>query len=301
MADDELVKKFVELHAQTEQLLHEDKISEAKQKYLDVVNAYHDIEKSSLEHFHKELAYDQVTQLFKKVNEAKQRVQVPYNLILAAVLIIGFSILVVFKPSIVGLAGFEDLIRQPTDFVFTEPKLQQVTLKDRPLTLSASGEFSGKAKLFYKKGDKFELIFDSEKSKSQNGIFTDICEETCEIIADSNAIELFADVTEGSRLHIKELSYKVKRKDNTAPTWTGKTKTFTAIRGKTLTIDVNQYFTDAENDKLVYLSTTDDGLDVLVQNSKVSITPKTAGTKHIVFIASDLLDVTKVPVTIEVK
>ncbi len=301
MADDELVKKFVDLHTQTTQLLSDEKIAEAKQKYLDVVNAYHDIEKSSLEHFHKELAYDQVTQLFKKVNEAKERVQVPYHLILAAVLIISFSIVIFLKPSIVGLAGFEDLVRQPTEFVFTEAKLQQVTLRDRPLTLAASGEFSGRVKLFYKKGDKFELIFDSEKSKSADGIFTDICEETCEVIADSNAIELFADVEEGSRLVVKELSYKVERKDNTAPAWTGTTKTFTALNGKTLTIDLNQYFTDEESDPLVYLSTTDDGLEVVVQNSKVTITPKTTGTRNLVFIASDLLEVTKVPVTINVQ
>lgn len=301
MADEELVKKFVELHSQTEQLLNDDKIADAKQKYLDVVNAYHEIEKSTLEHFHKELAYDQVTQLFKKVNEAKERVKIPYHLILAAVLIIGFSIVIFFKPSIVGLAGFEDLIRQPTDLVFTETKLQQVSLRDRPLTLAASGEFIGKVKLFYKKGDKFELIFDSEKSKSTNGSFTDVCEETCEIIADSNAIELFADVENGSRLHVKELLYKIERKDNTAPAWTGTTKTFTAKKGETLTIDLNQYFSDAETDPLVYLSTTDEGLEVTVQNSKVTITPKAEGTKNIVFISSDLLEVTKVPVTIEVK
>ncbi len=301
MADDELVKKFVDAHSQAEKLLSDDKIAEAKQKYLEVVNVYHELEKSSLEHYHKEFAYDQVTQLFKKVNEAKARVQVPYHLILAAVLIIGFSIIIFFKPSIVGLAGFEDLIRQPTDITFTESKLQAVSLRDRPLTLSASGEFTGRVKLFFKKGDKFELIFDSEKSKSANGIFTDICEETCDIIADSNAIELFADVENGSRLIVKELSYKVQRKDNTAPTWTGSTKTFTALNGKLLAIDLNQYFSDAENDALVFLSTTDEGLDVVVQNSKVTITPKATGTKNLVFIASDLVDITKVPVTINVQ
>jgi hypothetical protein len=301
MADEELVKKFVDIHSQAERLLKDDKIAEAKQKYLDVVNSYHEIEKSSLEHYHKEVAYDQVTQLFKKVNEAKARVQVPYHLILAAVLIIGFSILIFLKPSIVGLAGFEDLIRQPTDLTFTESKLQQVTLKDRPLTLAASGEFTGAAKLYLKKGDKFELIFDSEKSESADGAFTDICEETCDVISDSNAIELFADVEKGSRLIIKELSYKVQRKDNTAPIWTGSTKAFTASKGKPLVIDLNQYFSDAENDALVFLSTTDKDLEVTVQNSKVTILPKTVGTRNIVLIASDLADVTKVPVKINVQ
>jgi len=301
MADDELIKKFVDLHSQTEQLLNGDNVKDAKQKYLEVVNAYHDIEKSQLEHFHKELAYDQVTILFKKVNEAKERVQVPYHLIVAAVLVIAFSILVFLKPSIVGLAGYEDLIKQPVDITFTESRLVEAGLRDRPLTLSASGEFTGRVKLFFKQGDKFELIFDSEKSKSENGKFTEVCEETCEVNANSNSIELFADVEKGSTLHITEFSYKIQRKDNSAPTWTGTTRTFTALNGKLLTIDLSQYFEDAENDNLVYLSTTDEGLDVIVQNSKVTITPKTTGTRNIVFIASDLLEVTKVPVTIQVQ
>jgi len=301
MADDELIKKFVDLHSQTEQFLNGDNVKDAKQKYLEVVNAYHDIEKSSLEHFHKELAYDQVTTLFKKVNEAKERVQVPYHLIVAAVLVIAFSILVFLKPSIVGLAGFEDTVEQPVDFTYIESKLTEVTLRDRPLTLSASGEFTGKTKLFLRQGDKFELIFDSEKSKSENGKFTGICEETCEINVNSNSIELFADVEKGSTLHVTELSYKIQRKDNSAPTWTGTTKTFTALNGKLLTIDLAQYFEDPEDDKIVFLSTTSEGLDVVVQNSKVTITPTTTGTRNVVFIASDLLEVTKVPVTIQVQ
>ena len=301
MADEELVKKFVDVHAQTEKLLNDDKIAEAKQKYMEVVNAYHELEKSSLEHYNKELAYDQVTQLFKKVNETKARVQVPYNLILAAVLILGFSIVIFLKPSIVGLAGFEDLIRQPISITFDESRLQQVTLKDSPLTLSVSGEFTGTVKLFFKKGNKFELVFDSEKSISNNGTFTDICEETCEVIADSNSIELFADVSKGGRLVVRELLYKVQRTDNTAPMWTGSTKAFTAQKGKPLNIDLTQYFSDAENDALVFLSTTDRDLEITLQNSKVTITPKATGKRHIVLIASDLQDITKVPVTINVQ
>lgn len=297
MADDDLVKKFVDLHAQTEQLLNEDKLKEAKQKYLEVVETYHAIDKSELGKFHKELAYEQVTTLFKKVSETKERVQVPYHLIVAAVLIISFSVLIFLKPSVVGLAGYEDLVRQEVSLTFTQSGVQQVSLRDRPLTLLASGEFYGKAKLFLKQGEKFELIFDSEKSNSSN--FTDACADTCGINANSNSIELFAEIGEGSRLIVKELAYKIERKDNTAPAWTGERK-FHAYSGKQLTIDLSQYFTDAENDDLVYLSTTTEGLDVSVQNNKVTITPNGAGTKTVTFIATDLLEVTKIPVTIEV-
>jgi len=301
MADEELIKKFVELHSQTEQLLNEEKLKEAKQTYLAVVDAYHLIEKSQLERFHKELAHDQVTQLFKKVNETRERVRVPWHLIAAGSLIIAFSILVVINPSIVGLAGLDNIMRDKVDITFTQSKIHQVTLQDRPLSLSASGEFVGNVKLFYKKGDKLELLFDSQKSASENGKFVDICEETCEINAQSNTVELFAQVEENSKLTITELSYAVERKSNTPPTWTGTTRTFKAEKGKTTTIDLSKYFTDAEQDQLTFLSTSTDGLEVSVENNKVTITPSVQGSKGIVFIASDLRDVTRVPVTIEIK
>lgn len=298
MADEELVKKFVDLHAQAEQLLSKDQVRDAKQKYLDVVETYHAIEKSTLEHFHKELAYDQVTTLFKKVSEAKERVAIPYHIIAAAALIMALSILIFLKPSVVGLAGFEDTIRQPVDFKFTETKIQQATLRDRPLTLSASGTYTGKVKLFYKTGEKFELIFDSEKAT--DGTFIDICVDTCEITANSNVIELFAQIETGGSLTVTGLSYKVERKSNTAPTWKATTRSFKANVNKPLSIDLNEYFTDLENDQLVYLSTTAEGLEVTVQNSQVTITPKTPGKKDIVFVASDLIEVTRIPVNIEV-
>ncbi len=301
MADEELIKKFVELNSQAEQLLNQENLKEAKDKYLAVVDSYHAIEKSSLERFHKELAHDQVTQLFKKVNETKERVKVPWHLIAAGSLVIAFSILIFINPSIVGLAGLDNILRDKVDITFTQSKIHQTTLQDRPLSLSASGEYTGTVKLFYKKGDKLELVFDSEKSASTNGKFTDICEETCEINAQSNTVELFAQVEQNSKLTIRELSYAVERKSNTPPAWTSTTRTFKAEKGKTTIIDLSQYFTDAESDPLTYLSTSDNGIEVTVENSKVSITPSTAGTKNVVFIASDLRSVTRVPATIEIK
>jgi len=147
---DERVQRFVNLHRETEELLTQEKVKEAKQRYLDVVNAYHEIQNSNLERFHKDLAYDHVTTLFKKVNTAKARVKVPYNLIAAAVLVIAFSFLVVFKPSVVGLAGFEDVVRQPLEITVKNSGVERVTLKDRPLSISLSGSYEGTAKVLQK-------------------------------------------------------------------------------------------------------------------------------------------------------
>lgn len=298
MADEELIKKFVELQNQAEKLLSEYKTKEAKQKYMEVVETYHEIEKSSLEHYHKELAYDQVTTLFKKVNETKQKIKIPYHLIIAAVLVIGLSCLVFYKPSIVGLVGLEDSIRQPVNITFTETKIMQVTLRDRPLSLSVTGTYNGTVKLFAKQGDKFELIFDS--ANGRNGTFIDVCEESCEMTTQSNVIELFAQMEKGSKLTLNELYYKIERKSNGPPMWKATSKTFKVQVNKQTTIDLRDYFEDPDDNPMVFLSTAAEGLEVTVANSKVIMLPKTTGTKKIVLIASDLLQVTRVPVTVEV-
>lgn len=294
---DPRITRFVELQQQAEQLLLEDKVSDAKQKYLEVLDAYNAIHTSELETFHKDLAYDQVTTLFKKVNAAKERVNVPYNVIAAAILVIAFSFLVVMNPSIVGLASFQDLVHQPVNKTFTESGIEPLTLRDQPLTLAASGTFTGKAKIFLKQGEKLELVFDSETSPSDNGKFIDVCEETCDVSTSSNTIELFIQVDEGS-ITIEDITYKVERTQNTAPAWTSDTRTFTIAVGEPTTIDLSQHFTDDEDDKLVYLSTTNEGLDIHVENSKVTITATSPGERRVMLIASDLLDLTKVPVTI---
>ncbi|MBW2970276.1 hypothetical protein KY319_04090 [Candidatus Woesearchaeota archaeon] len=298
MADEELVKKFVELQSQTEQFLREEKIKDAKQKYLEVVDTYHQIEKSQLEQYHKELAYSQVTTLFKKVNQTKRKLKIPYHLIIAGILVIAMSVLVFLKPSIVGLAGLENTVRQPVNITFTETKLHQMTLRDKPITLQASGTYEGTVKLYYKQGDKFELVFDS--AKGNDGKFIDSCEETCELNAPSNVIDLFAQVEKGSKLTLTEIAYKIERKGNTAPAWKATSRTLKAKANQASTYNLDEYFTDADEDPLVYLSTTAEGLDVTVQNNQLSITPKTTGNKNIVLIASDLIAVTRIPVTIEV-
>ncbi len=297
MADEELIRKFIEQQNEAEKLLTDYKIKEAKQKYLQIVETYHEIEKSGLEHYHKELAYDQVTTLFKKVNETKQKIKIPYHLIIAGILVIGLSCLVFYKPSIVGLVGLEDSIRQPVNLTFTETKIISMTLRDRPLSLSATGTYNGTVKLFAKQGDKFELIFDS--AKGRNGTFIDACEESCEMTATSNVVELFAQLEKGSTLTLNELYYRIERKSNGPPVWKATSKTFKATVNKKTTIDLNDYFSDPDENPMVFLSTADQGIEVTVANSKVTMLPKTAGTKKIVLIASDLLQVTRIPVTVE--
>lgn len=298
---DQRIQKFIELHSQAEKLLEQSQVLEAKQKYLDVLAAYKEIDKSDLDKIHKDIAYEQVTTLFKKVNDAKERVKVPVNLIIAGLLVIGFSTLVFFDPSIVGLAGFEDVVREQVNLTIDNSKLISLTLKDRPLSFKISGNITGGiAKLYVKQGEKLELVFDSEKSfLTQDGQFVEICEETCEINVDNNIIELFSQV-EGGVLNINEIIYTIKRTSNTPPRYVGQSQIFNAKTGEDLALNLDEYFADDDGDKLTFLSTKDEGLDTQVYDNYLTLRPTSAGTRHIMIAASDLQDVTRVPITVEV-
>lgn len=296
--DEQLIPRFVELHNETEQLLESNRVDEAKKKYLEALDAYHSIQKSTLEKHHKDLAYSNVTTLFSKVNEAKERMKVPYNLIAAAVLVIAFSILVVVKPSIVGLVSLDDMMHKPLNMTIKESGLHEITLQDRPLSLLLSGNVTGSAKVFFKQGNKLELIVDTAKLGMDS--FSNICEETCTVAAQGNTITLFVDLNESSELTLTGLDYRVEQRKNTPPRWRGSTTNFKAkVDGSTI-IDLNDYYTDDEDDEMVFLSTRDDSLDVYVQDSLVHLMPEETGNKRIILIASDYREVTRTPVTIEV-
>ena len=303
MADVPSIKQFVDIHTEASKLLADEKVKEAKDKYRQLLDMYHDIQNSSLEQFHKEIAYEHLTTLFAELKTTRERVRIPVNVILAAILIIGFSFAIFLKPEIAGLVSFEDEIVHPVNITFDQTSVESITLKDRPLSMMVNGQFEGDVKLFYKQGEKLELIFDSEKSVSVEGVFTHVCEETCYLNTQTNVVELFVQIAGEGSITVDKLIYKVARIDNSAPVWIGKIRTFTVPAGKTIAIDLSKYFEDSDGDPLVYLSTTDDDLDVLVQNEQITLSadPGSSGKRTLTFIASDLAEVTKVPVTIEIK
>ncbi|RLE45300.1 hypothetical protein DRJ22_04690 [Candidatus Woesearchaeota archaeon] len=300
----DLIKNFVEVSSKAKGLLEQNKVSEAKQVYLELLEVYNEINNSSLMKYHKEIAHQELTNLHSAISNAKEPFKLPHiplNVAIAAILIIVFGVFVIMNPKIAGLASLSDTLTLQMNKTIKESGIIEVTLLEKPLSLSATGKVTGKAKLYLKQGENLRLIFDSEKNKNKEGTFIDVCEDTCSINANSNAIELFAALEKGSELFLESLQYKVKRKKNSPPVWTGKTKEFTLTEGQG-ELNLDNYFSDPDGDKLVYLATLDEGIDIVVNGNILTAKAKPgSGKKSITLIASDLEDVVKVPVTINVK
>ena len=296
---DDVIKRFVQTQDAIHGFIVNNELDKAKKSYHDLLALYNQINESDLEYFHKELAHEQISAVHADITSAEKVTKIPINAIAAGVLIIVLSFVVFLNPSIVGLITFEDEVTQAVDLAFTQSTITALNLKDVPLGISASGNFTGDVKLFFKQGDDLILIFDSSKSKGSS--FEKVCEDSCNIKASSNAIEIFAQVGDNSVLNLHDLVYTIARDDNSAPVWKGKNKEFTA-KGK-LDLNLDNYFEDPDGDELVYLSTSDKGLKVTVSNNIVSIVPEDGakGKKEITVIASDLDKLTKVPLTIVVQ
>jgi len=87
---------------------------------------------------------------------------------------------------------------------------------------------------------------------------------------------------------------------NSAPEWIGVTSEFQMAEGQQLSIDFATAFKDADGDQLIYLSTETEGLKATLGGSTVTFTAVSKGVHSIVIMASDLKDITKVPVTVTV-
>jgi len=294
----ELVRDFVDKHSEVSKLIADDDVKGAKDAFLDLVAAYNKLAASDLDHHHKEIAHNELSKIHEELSKEERAVRIPINLIVAGVLLIVFSFVVFMNPSIVGLITFEDEVVQPLNLSFAESRISSHTLKDVPLSLAVSGTFFGDVKLYYKRGNDLVLVFDSATQEGES--FSRVCEDTCDLRADSNVVDLFAQVGEDSYLQLDELVYTVPRDDNQAPVWTGEGKIFTVK--KSLTLDLSEYFSDPDGDDLVFLSTSSDGLTVTVEDSIVHISsrPGASGEKKLTFIASDMEKLTKVHVKIVV-
>ena len=297
MKHSEIVRNFVQAYYRAQKQLDDNKVDEARKQYYVLLDLYSKLNKTNADEFQKELAYDQVTKVFNRIKESQTTSKVPMNIIIAGVLIIVLSVVVALNPGIVGLTAFQDEISQPINITFTDTTVTDIILKQKPLSMAVSGEFEGEsAKIFIEHKGELVLLYDSEKADSE---FNKACVDTCKLEDyEGTTVKLFIEVNKG-KLTIKELAYHIERVENKPPEWIGEKRNFN-VAGKTV-LNLSAMFKDPENDPIVYLSTTADGLDIRVENDKLIIAPKGTITeeKSITVIASDLGKLTKVPITLQ--
>jgi hypothetical protein len=301
MEDNNLVKDFVQAYYRAQKSLDENNVPDARKQYYVLLDLYSKLSKNIDDEFQKELAYDQLNKIFNGIKEARTETKIPLNMIIAGVIIIVLSIVVALNPGIVGLAAFQDELVQPVNLVFEDTAVTSISLKKEPLSLAVSGEFNGEsAKIFLEHSGKLVLLFDSSQVDS-DGKFNKVCVDTCKLTDfKGNEVKLFIEVKNGV-LKLDDLVYYVKRTENNPPQWIGGDKEF-VIKGRT-EIDLSSLFRDPEGDELVYLSTTEDGLNLIIENDKLIITPRenAEGEKKITLIASDMGKLTKVPITLKIE
>lgn len=88
---------------------------------------------------------------------------------------------------------------------------------------------------------------------------------------------------------------------NEPPFWASPETVFN-VRAPQTRIYLDQYFIDTDRNKLFYLSTSADGINVEVSNSQLVITPAPGayGTREITIIASDGIDTAKKTITLNI-
>lgn len=300
--DKALIKQFIDIASELKSTVSEQNLKSAKQKYQELYGKYQQINDSKLEKIHKEVAYQQLVTTYHSIQELKQQTTAPTNIIAIALVIIILSVIIFVNPRMVGLAVFQEMTKQDVNINFQQSGQEEVLLKKIPSSLTASGKFTGTgtAKLYAEMDGRKLLLFDSAKSKVTNQKFTDQCIDTC-ILPKIGAtkIALTAEL-DNANLQIDSISY-YSRVKNTAPVWNGELKTV-RVNGET-TVDFGPYFRDNDNDQIVYMAVTPEGITAEVTGSRITFLPEetTKGERYADIIASDLKHTTKARVKLLVE
>lgn len=285
-------------------------------------SVYAKIADSDIDLIHKQLAHDQLTKVYSALQ--KTRTRTPHattHIVAAALLLMFFSFLVFFRPSLVGLTSLvsaQQTITQELNIAFVENGSRAISLNKIPLSLSISGKLhgDGSARVYARTHEGRVLVFDSERARiSPDGTFSKACANSCTL--NTNSKDLILDVQlQNAALTIYTLEYGASL-PNTPPQWNGPTK-FNLVNGQA-TIDLATHFFDPDGDALQFLATSTKDLSVTVTGSKariVALRPSTENSvtggmtavlappdksaRMITLIASDGKEVTKVDVTIQV-
>jgi len=169
-----------------------------------------------------------------------------------------------------------------------------------PSSFKVSGFVQGEgvARLYIAEGKNIFLVYDNQKIVESP--FNNVCIESCSFqVFNSTNVSVIVEIN-NTVLKIINISYTASKPFNHPPEWQG-SRTF--IIKDSLEIDLNQYFYDLDNQKLVFAATTSPDLTISIFDNKAVIVANkgVSGEKNILLIATDFIDVTRIPVTIKIE
>lgn len=185
MPDDsiELVQKFVDAFHSTQDRLNDNDLEGAAQGYKDMLAVYNDIAASGLDPMHKELAYDQLVKVYHALqNPPRHSIHATTHIIAAATLLVLFSFLVFFKPTVFGLTAIDPVTVHDLNWAFTESGQRDVHLDAAPRSLRITGKVDGEGfvRVYAVTPDQRVLLFDNDLVRvDKDGSFSAACVHTC--------------------------------------------------------------------------------------------------------------------------
>ncbi len=205
----DLIQKFVDsFHATQDSLSNGDSELAAK-GYKDMLGIYNQINASNLEPLHKELAYDQLVKTYHALQKPTTSVHATTHIIAAAVLLVLFSFLVFFKPTVIGLTALEPGTSQDLNWAFIESGTRNVHLEAIPNSLKLSGKIDGNGfvRAYAVTDNSRVLLFDNDLVRiNPDGTFTAACINTCNSGLDSADFKLDV-LVENAALTIYSIDY----------------------------------------------------------------------------------------------
>jgi hypothetical protein len=206
-----LVQQFVDTVRATQARVDSgDKVGAAN-GYKDLLSIYNNIVASNLDPLHKEVAYDQLVKVYNALRAPPvSSVHATTHIIAAAILLVLFSFLVFFKPTVFGLATAEPRIVQDVNWAFTDSGARDLHLEAVPRSLAISGKVDGDGmvRVYAVTPESRALVFDNDLvSVNDDGTFSSACVNTCYTGLDTPDVTLDV-VVQNAALTIYSVEYR---------------------------------------------------------------------------------------------
>lgn len=212
----------------------------------------------------------------KKKTERHLKELKPYLVLGGVVLILAILAGIGGYYTITGLVVYDN-------FVFVNMTFNasaNISLSNVPALFGLNGIANGNVRVHINN----ELVLDSLLLLNES--FRDYCLGNCSGAGDIN---ITIEVINGS-LYLEGLNSRI-RMVNNIPAWNSEISEFTVMVGGNLAIDLNDYFSDSDNDSLTYLATSSTMFEITITGSSMTIKAGNESTSEdITLIATDMKD-----------